>query len=75
MNTTSQHQISDGQPGAGSFRQTQSHGLRFGKLTRTLQIKLVASRGGRIALHLLVALKTGHLLWHWHGIVRELARV
>ena len=27
---------------------------------------------GRIVLHLLCFVRTGHLLWHWHGILREL---
>jgi len=40
-----------------------------------VQIKLATSWQGRIALHLLVALKAGHYLWHWQGIVRELGHL
>jgi len=32
---------------------------------------LAAYKLGRIMLHLLCCVRTGHLLWHWHGILRE----
>jgi hypothetical protein len=41
---------------------------------RRLHMFLATSRPGRIALHVLVALEGGQLLWHWQGILRELAR-
>ena len=43
-------------------------------IARGLQLQLVASGWGRITLHLLVALKTGHYLWHLQGIAREFTR-
>lgn len=75
MKTTSQHQISARQPGTESIRPDRASRPRCGKLARTRQMKLATSWTGRIALHLLVALKAGHYRWHWQGIVRELARV
>jgi hypothetical protein len=45
---------------------------RLRRLWCALELKLVASGYGRIALHVLVAVKTGHYLWHFHGIAREL---
>ena len=42
------------------------------RLSGAVQLKFVASGYGRIALHVLVAVKTGHYLWHFQGIAREL---
>ncbi|MBC8095666.1 MAG: hypothetical protein H7Y43_07625 [Akkermansiaceae bacterium] len=33
---------------------------------------LAGFRLGRIVLHLLCYVRTGHLLWHWRGVLREL---
>lgn len=33
---------------------------------------LAGFRLGRIVLHLLCCVRTGHLLWHWRGVLREL---
>src|ERR1043166_2831408 len=41
--------------------------------SRLLQRRLVVSSRGRIVLHLVAALRTGHWLWHWQGIIRELS--
>jgi hypothetical protein len=42
------------------------------RVSCALKLKLVASGYGRIGLHLLAAVKTGHYLWHFQGIAREL---
>ena len=44
------------------------------KSNRYVQLKLGDNGVGRIALHLIPALKTSHYAWHLHGIARELTR-
>jgi hypothetical protein len=43
-----------------------------GGFTRTIALKLAGHGLGRVALHLLLALRTGRYHWHIHGIMREL---
>jgi hypothetical protein len=41
-----------------------------------LTTKLAQSRYGRVLLHLsCLAVRPNHLSWHWHGILRELAKI
>ena len=39
--------------------------------TRTLPMKVAEDGLGRVALHLVLAVRTGRYLWHMHGILRE----
>jgi hypothetical protein len=39
-----------------------------------MHLKMAESSCGRIALHLVLALRTSHYTWHLHGIARELMR-
>jgi len=41
---------------------------------QNIQLKLAGSRSGRIALHLVCALRDRKFYWHLSGIVRELTR-
>jgi len=42
--------------------------------TRTLPLKFAEDGLGRVALHLVLAVRTGRYLWHMHGILREFGR-
>jgi hypothetical protein len=57
---------------SGPARRKVKPGEFLNRVSRALKLKLVASGCGRIGLHLLVAAKTGHYLWHFQGIAREL---
>lgn len=50
------------------------HVTNMSNALRGMALRLACHPCGRIALHVIVALKTGHYLWHWHGIARELTR-
>ena len=74
MTTTADNKFSDSTAAPSFLRRGEFFQETLRRLERTAQLRLVTSRLGRITLHLLVALQTGHYLWHWRGIVRELAR-
>jgi hypothetical protein len=75
MNVTTQPKISASKQARRAFGLAKPWSDFLASLRNVLALKLAASRLGRIALHLLLAFETGHYLWHWRGIARELAQV
>jgi hypothetical protein len=41
---------------------------------QNIQLKLAASRAGRLTLHVFCLCHDGKLRWHWRGMVRELCK-
>lgn len=74
MKTTPQSQITGDQAWTSVSRAAVKATELFSRFARAVQLKLVASAYGRIVLHALVALKTGHYVWHFQGIAREFVR-
>lgn len=72
MKMTSQKQFGADAIQSSPARRKAEPGEFLSRISRALKLKLVASGYGRIALHVLVAAKTGHYLWHFQGIAREL---
>jgi len=72
MNVTSQKWFGPGSIQSSPARRRAKSGEFLSRVSRALKLKLVATGYGRIGLHVLVAARTGHYLWHFQGIAREL---